>query len=68
MMWFQYDNKLKTYVICSGIIYGMEEGDLFFLFKLAWENETLPLFKPGNNYVPLIHIKDLIKYLFALCV
>lgn len=39
----------------------MQEEDLLLLFKLAWQNETLPLFKPGNNYIPLINIKDLLK-------
>ncbi|KAK5648243.1 hypothetical protein RI129_003135 [Pyrocoelia pectoralis] len=59
--------KLKTYVICSGIIYGAEEEDLTFLFKLAWYNEKqLPIFKPGKNVIPLIHIKDLVKVVHGL--
>ncbi|KAK4884795.1 hypothetical protein RN001_001066 [Aquatica leii] len=59
--------KLKTYVICAGIIYGMEEEDLIFFFKLAWYNEKeLPIFKQGKNVLPLIHIKDLAKVLFCL--
>lgn len=58
----QFKDKLKTYVIASGIIYGAEEDDLSFLFKLAWYNEPeLPCFQAGKNTVPLIHIKDLAK-------
>ncbi|XP_017781619.1 PREDICTED: adenylate kinase 7-like [Nicrophorus vespilloides] len=56
----KYKDKLKTYVVCAGITYGFEEQDLFFLFKLAWSNEThLPVFLPGNNIVPLLHVHDL---------
>ncbi|XP_031327506.1 adenylate kinase 7-like isoform X2 [Photinus pyralis] len=60
-------DKLKTYVICSGIIYGAEEEDLSFLFKLAWNNEKhLPIFRPGKNTIPLIHIQDLVKVVHGL--
>ncbi|KAF5274111.1 hypothetical protein FQR65_LT04509 [Abscondita terminalis] len=59
--------RLKTYIICSGIVYGMEEEDLTFFFKLAWTNEKeLPIFKQGKNVVPLIHVKDLAKVVFAV--
>lgn len=40
----------------------MEEEQLAFYFKLAWNNEKyLPVFKKGTNFIPLIHIKDLAK-------
>lgn len=56
-------------MICSGITYGGEEEDLTFLFKLAWYNEKyLPIFQPGKNVVPLIHVRDLIKYGHLHCV
>lgn len=59
---FQNKDKLKTYVIASGIIYGAEEADLMFLFKLTWNNEKeMPIFLSGKNSVPLIHVKDLAK-------
>lgn len=57
----KYKDKLKTYVICSGMIYGMEEDQLEFFFKSAWNNEDLPVFNGGNNFVPFIHVKDLNK-------
>lgn len=60
----QFKDKLKTYVIASGIVYGAEEEDLFFLFKLAWKNEEmLPVFSSGKNFIPLIHVKDLARYI-----
>ncbi|KAF5275019.1 hypothetical protein FQA39_LY06956 [Lamprigera yunnana] len=59
--------KLKTYVVCSGIIYGYEEEDLAFLFRLAWNNEKeLPIFRPGKNVLPFIHINDLARVLYVL--
>ncbi|XP_018322860.1 adenylate kinase 7-like [Agrilus planipennis] len=64
----KYKDKLKTYVIASGIPYGHEEETLDFLFKLAWRNESeMPVFGNGKNYVPLIHVEDLAKVIHAVC-
>ena len=54
-------SSLKTYVICSGIKYGLGEDKLFDLFKDAWsgQKEALAYYGPGDNYIPMIHIKDL---------
>ncbi|CAH0551263.1 unnamed protein product [Brassicogethes aeneus] len=60
-------DHLKTYVVCSGIVYGEEELDLTPIFKLAWLNESyLPCFYPGTNSVPLIHVGDLARVLHKL--
>ncbi|XP_077272220.1 adenylate kinase 7 isoform X2 [Temnothorax americanus] len=53
-------NKLKTLVICCGITYGVEEGPLHYLFKMAWQNAPfLPIFGEGRNKIPLLHVRDL---------
>lgn len=53
--------KFQTYVIASGLTYGMGENIFHFLFKTAWLGEApaLQCFGTGTNIVPTIHIKDL---------
>jgi len=53
--------KLQTYVIASGITYGMGENYFHYLFKQAWlgHSAALPCFGQGNNVIPTLHIKDL---------
>ena len=55
--------KLKAYVICPGFIYGCGEDFFFNYFKLAWMQQLpfIPLVGEGKNYIPTIHILDLIK-------
>ncbi|KAF0976076.1 hypothetical protein FDP41_004752 [Naegleria fowleri] len=54
---------LKTFVFFSGLLYGEEEDKLHQWFKLGWscEGEALPVFLDGGNYIPLIHVKDLVS-------
>eukprot|EP00053_Salpingoeca_punica_P023012 m.215936 g.215936 ORF g.215936 m.215936 type:complete len:681 (+) comp44039_c0_seq1:53-2095(+) len=51
----------KTFVIASGLQYGMGENGLHSLFKMAWHLKPaeLPLFGNGENIVPAIHVRDL---------
>ncbi|KAK3092589.1 hypothetical protein FSP39_004695 [Pinctada imbricata] len=52
--------KLVTYVVASGLTYGMEESIFHYLFKSAWHNAPfLQCFGNGQNVIPSIHIKDL---------
>ena len=55
--------KLKAYVICPGFIYGCGEDFFFNYFKLAWLQKMpyIPILGEGKNYLPTIHILDLIK-------
>ena len=55
--------KLKAYVICPGFIYGCGEDIFFNYFKLAWMQQLpfIPLVGEGKNYIPTIHILDLVK-------
>lgn len=62
-------DKLKTVVICSAATYGDEEGPLHHLFRMAWKNAPfLPIFGRGNNKIPLLHVRDLIAWVWnAFC-
>ncbi|XP_051875089.1 adenylate kinase 7 isoform X2 [Pristis pectinata] len=53
--------KFSTYVIASGVIYGMDESVFHLFFKEAWLglNPTIPCFGDGKNIVPTIHVNDL---------
>ena len=53
--------KLRTYVVCSGLVYGRGESDDVFhsLFKDAWHCNPLQLAGDGSNMVPTIHVSDL---------
>lgn len=56
---------LKTYVICSGIVYGNGETETVFndRFRQAWlqEPEYLPYIEDGENCIPTIHAVDLVR-------
>ncbi|XP_029316095.1 LOW QUALITY PROTEIN: adenylate kinase 7 [Cottoperca gobio] len=51
----------STYVVASGLQYGMGEHVFHFFFKTSWLGKELeiPVFGDGNNIVPTIHISDL---------
>ncbi|XP_049625765.1 adenylate kinase 7 isoform X4 [Suncus etruscus] len=53
--------KLITYVVASGLQYGLEGGIFHTFFKMAWMGEVpaLPVYGDGLNYIPAIHIMDL---------
>lgn len=63
-------HKMQTYVVCPGVLYGNGETDAGFngLFRVAWEGAEagLPLFGPGTNYVPTIHVDDMAQYVVCL--
>eukprot|EP00163_Fabomonas_tropica_P026238 TRINITY_DN473_c0_g1_i1.p1 TRINITY_DN473_c0_g1~~TRINITY_DN473_c0_g1_i1.p1 ORF type:complete len:643 (+),score=212.44 TRINITY_DN473_c0_g1_i1:345-2273(+) len=52
---------LKTYIVCAGLIYGLEEWLLHPWFKDAWElkQPALDCYGAGENVVPTIHVTDL---------
>ena len=55
--------NLKVYVICPGFIYGCGEDFFFEYFKKSWlgKDEYIPINGTGNNFLPTIHIIDLVK-------
>ena len=56
---------LKTFVVCSGIIYGNGETETVFndKFKSAWlqSPQYLPYVEDGENKIPTIHSIDLAR-------
>ena len=55
--------KLKAYVICPGFIYGCGEQFFFDYFRLAWMGHLpyMPIVGEGSNFLPTIHILDLVQ-------
>ncbi|XP_035301380.1 adenylate kinase 7 isoform X4 [Cricetulus griseus] len=53
--------KFATYVLATGLQYGLEGGILHAFFKMAWLGEmpALPVFGDGTNVIPAIHVLDL---------
>ncbi|XP_060684562.1 adenylate kinase 7 isoform X4 [Hemiscyllium ocellatum] len=53
--------RFTTFVVASGLVYGMEESVFHYFFKEAWLglNPAIPCFGAGKNVVPTIHVKDL---------
>ncbi|XP_069573933.1 adenylate kinase 7-like, partial [Brachyistius frenatus] len=51
----------STYVVASGLQYGMEEQVFHYAFKKSWlgQEKRVPVFGDGKNIVPMIHVKDL---------
>ncbi|XP_070698587.1 adenylate kinase 7 [Pempheris klunzingeri] len=51
----------STYVVASGLQYGMGEQLFHFFFKTAWlgQEQEIPVYGDGNNFIPTIHINDL---------
>jgi adenylate kinase len=52
---------LKTFVVCSGLLFGNGETDDCFhsLFKSAWHCGTIKMYGNGENWLPTIHVTDL---------
>ena len=52
---------LRTYVVCSGIVYGNGEETLFPLFRKAWSSQgaEIPILGEGTNVLPMVHARDL---------
>ncbi|XP_070835539.1 adenylate kinase 7 [Chaetodon trifascialis] len=51
----------STYVVASGLQYGMGEQVLHFFFKTSWlgQEHEIPVFGDGKNIIPMIHVNDL---------
>ncbi|XP_024259895.1 adenylate kinase 7a [Oncorhynchus tshawytscha] len=54
-------SKLSSYVVAAGVQYGMGENLLHYFFKTSWLGEfaKVPVFGPGTNVIPTIHVTDL---------
>ncbi|KAJ1343669.1 hypothetical protein BSLG_001744 [Batrachochytrium salamandrivorans] len=70
-------SNLKAYVVVAGLIYHAGDSIFHSLLKLksnvsvngqsAWHNEPyLPCFGDGSNFIPTIHLDDLISIIIEL--
>jgi adenylate kinase len=59
----QTNKMLKSYIVCPGLIYGCDQTVFYEYYRMAWlqKAEGLPIVDAGKNYIPTIHIKDLIS-------
>lgn len=60
--------NVKVFIVCPGIIYGCGEDTFYQLFKAAWLQDPikLPYLHEGNNKIPTIHLKDLVKFIIKV--
>lgn len=59
--------KLSSYVVCSGLVYGLDENIYHYMFKSAWHNNDLEVYGNGRNVLPSIHVNDLSGVLQNIC-
>ncbi|XP_048831321.1 adenylate kinase 7 [Brienomyrus brachyistius] len=54
-------SRFSTYVVASGLQYGLEEDIFHYFFKMCWLGEAsrIPVFGSGQNILPTIHVNDL---------
>uniref|UniRef100_A0A3Q2DNN2 Adenylate kinase 7b n=1 Tax=Cyprinodon variegatus TaxID=28743 RepID=A0A3Q2DNN2_CYPVA len=52
-----------TYVVASGLQYGMGEHIFHYFFKVFSQKAEISVFGDGKNFVPTIHIRDLARVL-----
>ncbi|KAM9376147.1 adenylate kinase 7 [Pholidichthys leucotaenia] len=52
-----------TYVVASGLQYGMGEQLFHYFFKKSWlgKGHEVPVFGDGKNVIPTIHVSDLAR-------
>lgn len=62
------NEKIKSFVICSGLPYGEGEDGMHFLFKMAWLGQSLPFIDSGENIIPTIHIMDLASVVYQVII
>lgn len=61
--------KLRVAIVACGAVYGGENQVFEYAFKMAFNNyENIPVFLPGNNIIPTIHLQDLAVCIFDLIV
>jgi adenylate kinase len=55
------NERIKGYVLTTGIVYGLGERQLLPLFKSAilQNPDELTIIGEGKNFIPMIHITDL---------
>lgn len=59
---------VKTYVICSGLLYGAGEDAMEKFFKSAWlqDPSDLPVVSNKESLVPAVHVNDLSTFVLKI--
>lgn len=53
---------ITPYVVAAGVPYGNGEECLYDIFKSAWlSRPTHRIVAPGNNFIPMVHTRDLAR-------
>lgn len=57
--------NLKTYIVCSGILYGQGERVFapYFMQARQQNPSSLTIYGKGKNRIPMVHIQDLLTYI-----
>lgn len=65
----QRKGRLRTAVVCPGLLYGQGEDDagLHPYMRTAWEVAgPLTIYGPGTNHLPMVHVDDAAGYVAAV--
>ncbi|KAL0963151.1 hypothetical protein UPYG_G00350390 [Umbra pygmaea] len=64
------NTKWSSYIVTAGIQYGMGENLFHYFFKVSWLGELarVPVFGPGTNVIPTIHVRDLASVVLTVIV
>lgn len=55
-------NRVRPYVVCAGIPYGLGEEPFLGLFQAAWQSrDSLRVIGDGGNKIPLVHARDVAR-------
>ena len=56
--------NFKTYIVCSGILYGQGERVFapYFMQARLQNPQELSFYGNGKNRIPMVHIEDLVTY------
>jgi hypothetical protein len=60
----KFQNSIKSFVVCPGIIYGGAEDIFHYIFKKCYFNHPqIEIFAPATNFLPLIHLNDFTRFI-----
>lgn len=54
---------VKATLVLPGLLYGRGEDELYYIFEQCLKSESLQIYFEGDNYLPLIHVRDFINLL-----
>lgn len=64
-MKFGKEDKLKTYIVCAGLIHHGNDSIFHYMFKQAWTGQDVECYGDGENVLPVIHLDALCSIIIA---